>query len=164
VKTQRASCLIVTAAGLAVLPLPWLAERVWAQAAVPRAGDGSTDGGSALLVGGAIVVALLVVTGFLVKMFDLKRRRETEAVHLQAQVADALLRDPILFRLPITPTARVPLWRGTPAVIELAGQVPSEEQRSSVLRTVQEEALRLRSDVQIESRIAVVPAVAHRAA
>jgi hypothetical protein len=29
---------------------------------------------------------------------------------------------------------------------------------------VQEEALRLRSDVQIESRIAVVPAVAHRAA
>ncbi len=154
---------MVTAAPAALL-LPWLVERGWAQATSPPAGGGSTDGGTALLVGGAIVVVLLLVTGFMVKMFDLKRQRETEAVHVQAQVADALLRDPMLLRLPITPTAHVPLWRGTPAVVELAGQVPSEEELRAVLRAVQEEALRLRPDVRIESRIGVVPTMAQRVA
>jgi hypothetical protein len=163
VKSRHSHCLMIAAAPATQL-LPWLVERGWAQTATPPAGGSSTDGGTALLVGGAIVVILLLVTGFIVKMFDLRRQRETEAVHLQAQVADALLRDPTLFRLPITPTAHVPLWRGTPAVIELAGQVPSEEELHAVLRAVQEEALRLRSDVRIESRIGVVPNMAQRVA
>src|SRR5262245_53110054 len=113
-----------------------LAGLVWAQGAVnapPSPGSPSWGGGSAIFAGGAIVAALILITVLLVKTFDLKRQREAEAVHLQAQVADALLRDPALFRLPVTPTAHVPLWRGSPAVVELAGQVSSEAELRAVL-------------------------------
>lgn len=137
----------------------------WAQgAATAPPPAGSSWSGSAIVAGGAIVAVLLLVTVLLVKMFDLRRKREMQAVHLQAQVADALLRDPVLFRLPITPTAHVPLWRGTPAVVELAGQVSSEAELRAALRLVQQEAMRVRADVRFESRIGIVPALAHRVA
>ena len=104
-----------------------------------------------------VVLALLAIVGVGVKMYDLKRRREGEAVHLQAQISDALLREQMLFGLPITPTARVPIWRRSPATIEIAGQVPSPEARETALRIIRAEAERIRSDFQIEDRLAVVP-------
>ncbi len=74
-----------------------------------------------------LVVGLLVVIGVVVKVFDLKQKRESEAVQLQAQLSDALLREPSLAGLPLTPTVHVPMWRGTPATIELMGRVPTPE-------------------------------------
>jgi len=110
---------------------------------------------SQVLAAIVIVGVLLVALGALVKFLDLRRKREAEAVHLQAQVSDALLRDQALFGLPITPTAHVPLWSGTPVTVEVSGHVPDGAMRESVLRLVREEASRIRPDVQIEDRLSV---------
>jgi len=110
------------------------------------------------------VVAVLVILGVLVKMLDLKRKRDGEAVVVQAQISDAVLRDPRLFSLPITPTARVPLWKGSPITVEVAGQVPSDDLRQAALHLIEREASHLRSDVRVESRIGVVPTMVRRSA
>lgn len=153
---------------IAILALWAGAPVAWAQGAAPPPGPvapspGTGAGGaSAVLAAIVLVVTAIVVIGGLVKILDLRRRREAEAVQLQAQVADALLRDPQLFGLPVTATARVG-WRGSPAVLELAGQVPSVEAREAVLRVARDEAARIRPDVTIEERLAVVPAVTRAA-
>ena len=116
----------------------------------------------AIVIG--LVVILLFVLAVLVKTWDLKRKREGEAVIVQSQISDALLREPALFSLAITPTAHVPLWKGSPVTVEVAGQVPSDELREAALRTTEREASRLRSDIRIESRIGVVPTMARRSA
>ncbi len=101
-----------------------------------------------------------MVIGVVVKLFDLKQKRESEAVQLQAQLSDALLREPSLAGLPLTPTVHVPMRRGTPATIELMGRVPTPELKDTVLRIVRDEAARIRSDGQIEDRLSVVPTMA----
>jgi hypothetical protein len=122
-----------------------------------------TGGGSAMVAAVIIVVALLAFLGITVKLLDLKRRRESEAVQLQAQISDALLREGALFGLPVTPTAHVPLWSGTPATVELRGQVPSPEIKDAVLSLVRHEAARVRPDVRIDDEVAVVPSMARAA-
>jgi hypothetical protein len=162
-RTTRA--FVITVAVLALLALPGALASGWAQTpaapapAAPSAGPGSSGSG-AFIAAAILMVGLLVILGAAVKFFDLRRKREAEAVHLQAQISDALLRDPALFGLPITPTARVPLWRGSPALIEVSGQVPSSEVREAVIRIVQEEAARIRPDFTIQNRLAVVPTMA----
>lgn len=113
-----------------------------------------------------LVILVLTVLGIVAigKMVDLKRKREAEALHLQAQISDALLRERTLFDLPITPTAHVPFWSGSPATIEVSGQVPTPEMRQAVLRIVGQEASRIRSDFRIDDRLAIVPSMATRAA
>jgi hypothetical protein len=100
-----------------------------------------------------LLVGLLVIVGIGVKLYDLKRKREAEGVHLQAQVSDALLRDPSLFGLPVTPTAHVPWWSGTPARLEVVGRVPDPELRDRVLQLVEREARQIRSDVAVVDRL-----------
>jgi hypothetical protein len=144
---------------LSLLVLP--AARAWAQAppspiTPPAGGAASSGGGAGTAAVVLLVLALLVIVGVGVKIYDLKRKREAEAVHLQAQISDALLREKLLFGLPITPTARVPIWKGS-ATIEVAGQVPSPQERDTALRIIRAEAARIRSDFQIEDRLAVVP-------
>jgi hypothetical protein len=102
-----------------------------------------------------LLFGLLVLVGIGVKLYDLKRKREAEAVHLQAQASDALLRDPTMFGLAVTPTAHVPWWSGTPARIVVSGRVPTAEARERALRIVEQEARSLRSDVVIEDRLEV---------
>ena len=136
------------------------AARAWAQAppspVTPPAGGAASSAGAGTVAVVLLVLALLVIVGVGVKMYDLKRRREAEAVHLQAQISDALLREQLLFGLPITPTARVPMWKGS-ATIEVAGQVSSPQERETALRIIRAEATRIRSDFQIDDRLAVVP-------
>ena len=96
-----------------------------------------------------LLLGLLVIVGVGVKLYDLKRRREGEGVHLQAQVSDALLRDPSLFGLAVTPTAHVPWWSGTPVRLEVIGRVPTADGRDRVLRLVEQEARAIRPDVEI---------------
>lgn len=143
---------------LSLLVLP--AARAWAQTpppvTSPAAGAASSDGAGGIVTVVLLVLALLVIVGVGVKAYDLKRTREAEAVHLQAQISDALLREQVLFGLPITPTAHVPIWKG-PATIEIAGQVPSPQERETALRIIRAEAARIRPDCQIEDRLAVVP-------
>jgi hypothetical protein len=116
-------------------------------------GAGSTENAVALL---GIVAAFVLTIVVVAKVLDLKRKRETEAALLQAQVSDALLRDARFGELSVTPTARVPLWSGSPATIELAGWVPTPDLHEAVLRLARSEATRVRHDLIIEDRVAVV--------
>ena len=125
----------------------------------PAAGPtASASGGSATLAVVLVIGGLLVLVGVGVKLYDLKRKRDAEAVHLQAQVSDALLREETLAGLAITPTAHVPLWTGTPAVIELSGRPSSPHAREAALRITRSEAARLRSDVEIVDHMSEEPA------
>jgi len=110
-----------------------------------------------------LLVGLLVIVAVGVKLYDLKRKREAEGVHLQAQVSDALLRDPNSYGLAVTPTAHVP-WSGTPARLEVVGRVPTSESRERVLRLVEQEAQHIRPDVVLVDRLEVDAAVSARVA
>jgi hypothetical protein len=142
--------------------LTLLAGPAWAQTApVPQAPPSSpmanapVQGSGGALMAAALVFALLVIVGIAVKIFDTKRKREGEAVQLQSQVSDALLRDPAVFELAVTPTAHVPMFGGSPTTVELTGQVPSPEARERVLRIVIGEAARIRPDVRIEDKLSI---------
>jgi hypothetical protein len=117
------------------------------------AADAAASGG--WIVAAVLVVGLLVVIGALVKIYDLRRQRETEAVHLQAQISDALLRDPNLFGLPVAATAHAPFWSGTPVIVELTGEVPDPNVRESVRRIARAESQRIRPDVEILDHLTV---------
>ena len=135
------------------------AAHAWAQTAQPSSSGGapgSSGGGSAVAIV-VVIVAALAIVGIGVKLYDLRRTRESEAVQLQAQISDALMREKLLFSVPIIATARASLWRRSPATIEVAGQVPSEQAHETALRIVRAEAARIRPDFQIEDRIAVIP-------
>ena len=120
-------------------------------------------GGSSAAILVLLVIGLLVIIGIGVKLYDLKRKREVEAVHLQARVSDALMREPDLINLAVTPTATVPWWSGTPARLEVTGRIPAPETREQVLRLVEREAKQVRPDVTVVDRLQVDTAV-HRAA
>jgi hypothetical protein len=113
----------------------------------------ASSGSMAILV--FIVIGMLVLIGVGVKMYDLKRKREAEGVALQARLSDALMREPNLFALAVTPTAHVPWWSGTPVRLDVAGRVPSPEVREQVLRLVESEARQIRPDVTIVDRLHV---------
>ena len=135
--------------------------QAWAQTptaplpTTPSTGAPAASGSGGYVAATIVIIALLVVIGVVVKLFDLKRKRSAEAVHLQAQISDALLREQNVFRLPVTPTAHVPFLTGTPAVVEISGEVPSSEMKETVLRLVKNEASRIRDDVRVEDRLAV---------
>src|SRR5216683_1055146 len=80
---------------------------------------------SGILMALALMGALLVLVGIGVKIWDYKRKRESEGVHLQSQISDALLREQDFFGLAITPTVHASLRRSTPMRIEVTGQAPS---------------------------------------
>ena len=146
----------------------WAGDRTWAQTAPsaptpPPAATSTGNGGGTAIAAVVVVVGLLVIIGVAVKLFDLKRKRESEAVQLQAQLSDALLREPAFAGLPLTPTVHVPMWKGTPATIEVTGQVPRPELKEIALRLVRDEATRIRSDIRIVDRLSVVPTAAQAA-
>lgn len=141
-----------------LLTLP--ATLAWGQASPlpsspPAGGEASTGGGTVVVV--LLVLALLVIVGVAVKTYDVRRRQKSDALYLQATLSDALMREPSLFGLSLAPSAHVPIWKRSPVVIELAGQVPSPQARETALSIVRAEAARIRSDFQIEDRVAVVP-------
>ena len=112
----------------------------------------------------AAMLSVVILLGIAVKLHDLKRKREEEAVAAQARVSDALLMDAALAGLPLTPTAHVPLWKGTPLVVEITGAVPRPELRTAAVDVATREISRSRSDFQVEDRIKVDPALLTRAA
>jgi hypothetical protein len=130
----------------------------WAQTSAPPVtpgGSGSgpaAQGGGMAIAGFLVVLGLLVLVGIAVKLYDRKRKRDAEAVHLQAQVSDALMRDAGLAGLLLTPTASI---RGGEAVVEITGEVPDDTAREVALRIAREEAARVRPDVRIVDKISV---------
>jgi hypothetical protein len=104
----------------------------------------------------ATMLILVVLLGIAVKLYDLKRKREEEAVAAQARISDALLMDASLSGLPLTPTAHVPLWSGTPLTLEITGSVPRSELREAAVGVATREMARARDDFRIEDHISVV--------
>jgi hypothetical protein len=140
--------------GLAAVLAPAVA---WGQAApvTPPPSAAATNAGSGALMMAAVIAGLLIIVGVGVKLYDLKRKREADAVHLQAQLSDALLREQGLFGMAVTPTVTIPLWSGTPAVIDVVGDVASPEAHEAALRIIRSEAARVRSDFVIEDRMTI---------
>jgi len=112
----------------------------------------------------ATMLLMLVLLGIAVKLYDLKRKREEEAVAAQARVSDALLMDASLAGLPLTPTAHLPLWKGSPLVLEIKGAVLRPELLEAAVDVAKREVGRSRSDFRIEDRIAVDPGALGHAA
>ena len=100
----------------------------------------------------AVTVLLLLAIG---KAFDFRQRREDERVKLEEWIGDALLDDAVFVRSSVAPTVRIPFWRGSPATVEMVGEVPSAQLEQSALRIATQAALRVRSDVAIENHLAV---------
>jgi hypothetical protein len=123
----------------------------------PPGGPATPGGGAGAAAVVLVLLVLVAIIGLGVRSNDLKRARESEAVHLQAQISDALLRERSLTGPAITPTVRLPVWKGSPATIEVAGHVPSPEAREMVIRIIRTEAARTRSDFEIDDRLTVEP-------
>jgi hypothetical protein len=157
----RSTCHFLT---LALMIITALTSSAWAQVpttpSAPVTGGG-TPGAVLLVVGFA--VALIVIIGVGVKLYDLTRKRESEALHLQSQLSDALLREPGFLGLALTPTVHAAKWRKSPPTVEISGHVPTREVHDRALDVVRAEVARLRSDVHIEDRLAIVPGAAQRA-
>ncbi len=110
----------------------------------------------------ALLLGLLAlgILGAGVEAVDRARdlRREQAAL-LQARIVDALLRDPRLTVLAVTATVQLPLWRRSPARIEIWGQVPTVELWQAVLRLAGEVTSRLWAVYRVHDRIAIVPSI-----
>jgi hypothetical protein len=88
-----------------------------------------------------IVVALVVGLGTAGKLVDLRRKkRAAEASRLEAEFSQALARDSRVASLGIKATARIPLRRRRPAMVELTGRVPTAEAYRAVLQILQDPA------------------------
>jgi hypothetical protein len=120
--------------------------------AAPAPPAAATGDNSGILVALALMGVMLLIVGIGVKMWDKRRKREGEAVHLQSQLSDALLREADFFGLAITPTVHS-TRAGTR--VEVTGRAPSPMVRDAALRIVREECLRMRSDCEVVDRIEV---------
>ncbi len=135
-------------------------SRSWAQGpgatgSTPAAG-GSTVGTLLTLFVLAVLVIAIVVGA---RYVSARRKRIEEAVILQSQLSDAVAREPQLYGLVITPTARASGWKQSPVTIEVAGDVPTPELRETVMRIVGAEAQRLRPGVITLDHLFIVPPV-----
>jgi hypothetical protein len=147
-----------------VFATPALAQGIPSPAPLPS-GTLPADGGSGALIMVGVFVAVLVILGAIVRVHDMRRRREEEGLTLQARLGDALLTDPLLNSAAIVPTVRVPLRKGSPVKVEVTGSVPSPDMRERALHVIRQEATRFAQyaqDVEVEDRLSVLPSIAGR--
>ena len=110
--------------------------------------------------GAFAVIAVVSLVGLLIAVIavgDLRERRAAEAMRLQSSVTGALRRQAAPIELHLTLNVHVPFWRGSPALIEVAGHVAAPEQRDVALGIVRAEVSRLRQDFVVEDRISISP-------
>jgi hypothetical protein len=138
----------------------------WAQE--PRAVNptslppGAPGGAASTVLIVIFLAAVLTAIVIVVRYVTTRRKRLEEALVLQAQVSDALLRASQLRGLRVTPTARVPIRPARPVTIEVAGEVPTPELRETILGLVRAEVSKGRSSVITEDHLFIVPPM-HRA-
>jgi hypothetical protein len=138
------------APGLPVPPAP---------GGVPAAASGENALAIVLLVAVAVVAFAVMA-----KIIDRRRQRAEEAVALEAQIAEAFLRDRTLVGTAVTPHVSVPFWGDVPATIVLAGQVPNPAVRQMALRIADQTAAQVRAEYRIEDHLTAAPASGHKAA
>ena len=111
--------------------------------------------------------ATYVILGAIVKVHDVRRRREEQGLTLQAWLGDALLTDPLLRGAAVIPTVRVTMRKGAPVKVEVMGSVRSPDMRERVIHIVRQEARRFAQyarDLEVEDRLSVLPSIAARRA
>jgi hypothetical protein len=141
-----------------------LAAGAWSDAVaqgLPTPGPSSAppDGGG--MMAPAIILALALLAGLIlaVAIVDMKRKRRAEAIAIESQIADALMREPRLARSPVTTVARVPLMGKSGITVEVRGEVEYPEIRETAVRVVRQELLRFHPDARVEDRIFVSPPI-----
>jgi hypothetical protein len=118
----------------------------------PDAGDLTAP---AIILGIAFLAALVIGVMFL----DRQRKRRTQAIAIEGQIADALMREPRLTRAMITTIAHLPLSSRAAPTVEVRGEVEYPELREIAVRVVRQELLRYHPDGNVEDRIFVAPPV-----
>ena len=96
------------------------------------------------------------------KFYDAKRKREEMGVALQARLSDALLLHPGLGGMPVVAVVHVPLWHGSPPVVELKGTVPNSSAHQITVELVQRELAS--TTARLEDQILVDPVAFRRVA
>jgi len=141
----------------------------WAEAqgtGSARASGAATEpaGGAGSIVAVAIIAALVIGIVVMVKMIDARRRREDRLAGVQGRLSDALAGDAMFARLPLTVTVDAPKWGSGPAVVTIAGTVPTDEMRMAARALVENEARARLEDVELDDRLLVDPLAWRRAA
>ncbi len=119
----------------------------------PATGGSASSGGSYGLMFLAVVIALVVIIALLARWSAMRSKRATEALQLESEIVDALLSERGLVNLSVMPKVHVPFWSGSPATVEMSGNVPSPEVREEVMHVAEREAARIRPDVHIHDRL-----------
>jgi hypothetical protein len=131
---------------------------------LPTPGPGGTyaagDGGGTM-VGPTIAMVVILVAAIVVAVTvaDLRRKRRAQAIAIEGQVSDALMREPRLTGSMLVAVAQVPLAGRRPPTVEIRGQVEYPELREIAVRLVRQEVLRHHPDGRVEDRIFVSPPV-----
>jgi hypothetical protein len=126
--------------------------------------DAPAGAGGGALVFVIVMVALFATIAVVVKAMDRRRRRNEEGVHLQARIADAVLLDPALMKLPVSANVRVPFWRATPVTVDAHGEVPTPTLREKALNLVIREASTTGLRFRVVDKLSVAPGAIRRAA
>jgi len=122
------------------------------------------EGAGARIAAIAVPLLLLIIIVACVKLYDLKRKRDEEAMSLEARISDALLIDPALTGFPVVATVHMPPLRRSEPVVEITGTVPTTGLRETAVDIVNRECSIHGAHAQIEDRVAVDPLVLARVA
>lgn len=129
-------------------------------AGVPSPGAG--EGGVLAFVLFMLVVIAVFVA--IAKVVDFRRKREEETVVLQTGISDVLMADRAFVGCIVLSTVHIPFWGGSPATIEMSGEIPSSRLEQRALALAAQVASKTRSEVSIVNRMAVVPSLCKCAA
>jgi hypothetical protein len=132
---------------------------------LPNTGAAFPDsGGHGLLAFLIFMAVTTAVFAVIAKLVDLREKRTEQKVMLENEVTDALLESRPFAASSVIPTVHIPLWSGSPATIEVSGELPSRQLEQSALRLAAQAASRIRSDFSIDNRLAVAPCSDRQAA
>jgi hypothetical protein len=125
------------------------------RASAQTAGDESAVSarGAAAVV--AVLLVMIVAIGAAIKLYDLKRRRDDEALSAQSYLSEALLRE--FGSLPVTASVSGSSWR-RPFVLAIRGSVSTPELRDAVMRAARESS-RQYPTARVEDQLFVDPMV-----
>src|SRR5207249_11498404 len=105
--------------------------------------------------GAFAVIAVVSLVGLLIAVIavgDLRERRAAEAMRLQSSGTGALRRQAAPIELHLTLNVHVPVWRGSPARIEVAGHVAAPEQSDVAPGIARAEVAGRRRDLRVADR------------
>ena len=117
-----------------------------------------------MLSGTGALVLVGVAIALSVKFLEGQDERARQAIDLQQCIAEPISRDPALANASVLPVAR--LRRFGRSEVELTGQVPSAQARTTVVTIAEREIARRRPGARLVDHLEVVaaPAAAHRSA